>query len=559
MLAAGPRAVRQTGSVSETPATTGRPTVAEVLALPAVRRGRPEVVAGAAGLDRRVRWAHVSDLADIAGLLRGGEVVLTTGLGLPDDEDELSRYVGDLDRVGAAALVVELGRRFRDRLPTALVTAAEGRRLPLVVLRQEARFVAITEAVHSRILDAQLAELQASERLHAIFTELSVGGAGPTEVLRQAAMLAGGPAVLENLAHRVLVYDAAGADDDELLADWENRSRALTCTARTQWHPGEGWLVSTVGARGEDWGRLVLVLPQEPDSRQVMLAERAAGALALDRLLQRDREGLERQAHRALLEALRTQAWPTREAGARARALGVPLEGRRLAGVVVRPTGPGGVPALEAVQRLRDLAERATLALRSRRLIGLVAPVDDRGVGVLLSFSHAEDVERGVELLARSLRAGPGTPVLVAAGSTVTALDQVRRSFLEAATVADSVDEEAASRASLVVHRLEDVGLAGLLHLLRDDPRLQTFVERELGALLAHEPGGDGDLSRTLRTYLDAGRNKSAAATGAHLSRPALYERLHRLEQLLAVDLDDPRTAVTLHVALLALDAVRRP
>jgi purine catabolism regulator len=78
------------------------PTVSEVLALPALRQGRPHVVAGSAGLDRPVRWAHVAEVADIAHLLRGGELVLTTGVALPDDGPSLARYVADLAEVWPA-------------------------------------------------------------------------------------------------------------------------------------------------------------------------------------------------------------------------------------------------------------------------------------------------------------------------------------------------------------------------------------------------------------------------------------------------------------------------
>jgi purine catabolism regulator len=104
------------------------------------------------------------------------------------------------------------------------------------------------------------------------------------------------------------------------------------------------------------------------------------------------------------------------------------------------------------------------------------------------------------------------------------------------------------------------VRLRGLLHLLRDDDRLQTYVERELGPLLAHDSADrkGADLVPVLRTYLEYGRNKSAAADAAHLSRPSLYERLERIEAVLGVDLDDVESCVSLHVALLALDALRR-
>ena len=54
-----------------------------------VRRGEPRVVAGEESLDRLVRWVHAIELPDAARLLRGGELVLTTGIALPDEEELL--------------------------------------------------------------------------------------------------------------------------------------------------------------------------------------------------------------------------------------------------------------------------------------------------------------------------------------------------------------------------------------------------------------------------------------------------------------------------------------
>src|SRR5215831_8437508 len=65
------------------------PTVAEVLALDVMRRGEPRVVAGTDRLGTLVRWVHAIELADAARLLRGGELVLTTGIALPDEGPQL--------------------------------------------------------------------------------------------------------------------------------------------------------------------------------------------------------------------------------------------------------------------------------------------------------------------------------------------------------------------------------------------------------------------------------------------------------------------------------------
>ena len=44
-----------------------------------------EIAAGEAGLDRAVRWVHISELADPTPWLSGGELLLTTGLQLGDE------------------------------------------------------------------------------------------------------------------------------------------------------------------------------------------------------------------------------------------------------------------------------------------------------------------------------------------------------------------------------------------------------------------------------------------------------------------------------------------
>src|SRR5579859_5383537 len=200
----------------------------DVLAMEVCRRGRPVVVAGADRLDSPVRWVHAMELTDVARLLRGGELVLSTGIALPDDDRLLAAYVAELAEVGVAGLAVELGRRYAGSLPGALVAAAARTGLPLIAFEREVAFVEITEAVHARIIDAQLDELRASERMHEVFTELSVAGATPGEIVRQAAILAGQPVILADLSHRVLACEPGRADPARLLAGFARRSRAFS-------------------------------------------------------------------------------------------------------------------------------------------------------------------------------------------------------------------------------------------------------------------------------------------------------------------------------------------
>ncbi len=547
------------------------PTLADVLRLDAVRRGEPRVVAGADRLDSRVRWVHSAEVTDIAHLLRGGELVLTTGIALPDEPERLRTYVAELADVGVSGLIVELGRKYARTLPAALVSAAEEYGLPLIAWARETPFVDVTEAVHAQIIDAQLAELRTSEKLHEVFTQLSVDGAPPVEVLRQVVRLAGRPVVLENLAHQVLAAETAGTDPTELLTSWETRSRAVQPEERTSFDESSRWLVTVVGARGEDWGRLIIAGEGPPSPRDVVLIERAATTLALGRLLEQHAQSVERQAHGSVITGILAHAYSDpQEAAARARALGVPLTGRRLLGIVVLPRDCGEADGADAITLLAELADATATACREASLTALVGALDEGSpqarVGVLASLPARASDEQVLTDVARRLRAHrPAVPMagrprdgeapfVMAAGSTVESVRDVRRSFLEAEQVADVAAQRSDQR---LFYRLPDLRLRGLLHLLRGDARLQTFVERELGPLLTHDAQRGGDLVGVLTLYLGSGRNKALAAQRAHLSRPALYERLRRIERVLDTDLEDVESCVSLHVALLALDSVR--
>jgi purine catabolism regulator len=535
------------------------PTVAEVLALDPVRRSAPRVLAAADRLDTPVRWVHVIELAEAAHLLRGGELVLSTGIALPADPAGLARYIADLASVGVSALAVELGSRYARTLPRALVEAAVTHRLPLLVFEREAQFIEITEAVHALIIDSQLAELRAAERMHQVFTDLAVSGAPADEVVRQAAALAGCPIILENLAHQVLACATAAHDAAGLLAGFATRSRAVSAAGRTGYDATSGWLVTAVGARGQDWGRLIMVRGEPPLPRDLALLERAATTLALGRLLDHQRESLERQAHRAILAVFLGHGYgDPAEAEARARALGVPVTGRRLVALVVRVAsdcGPAGAsePELAAQARSAFVADAVAETCRLHRVPALVASLDDSRVAALLALPARADAEAVLTQLAGQLRPRLHPAEVIGAGSVVESVTAVQRTFLEADQVAGVA---ARTPTGLPFYRLPDLRLRGLLHLLRDDPRLHAFAERELRPLLLHDHAAGTQLVMALTAYLEAGGNKAEAAKRAHLARPTLYERLHQIEEVLGTSLDPAESRLSLHVALLALQAI---
>lgn len=513
-------------------------TLRDVLAMPVVRAAEPDLLAGADALDHRVRWVHATELPDIAPLLRAGDLVLTTGIALPDAESGLRAFAESLAEVGASGLIVELGRRWTGDLPAALVAACREVGLPLVCLRRVTRFASITQAVGERVVDEQLAELREAERVHETFTALSLAEADPGEILAAVQRLAGAAVVLESEQHQVVDYLAGPDDPADLLADWTARASRVPLTGRTTWDEGEGWLLTRLGPRERGWGRLVVRSPRPPSQRLVAIAERGAAALALHRLHDRDRDNVVRRTHHELILAL--QADPGAEDVVRRCELaGLPTTRRQYVGLTLRP---------RLGLRASDVVAAVVHATHEAGLPALVCELD-HDVRALLALPPSATSAAVDRLATTVLRRHPA---VVAAGRPAPRLDLADRTLRESRQVADAVRGE--DRADRPVHRLEDVHLRGLLTLLGDDDRLRLFVARELDPLRRYDAEHGTDLLPAVRALLLHPAGKAQAAASLHLSRPAFYARLAKAESVLGEPLDDPDIRVSLHTALVAAE-----
>jgi purine catabolism regulator len=542
------------------------PTVADVLALDVVRRGSPKVLTAADRLDAPVRWVHVIELAEAGHLLRGGELVLSTGIALPPDPAGLTRYVAGLAAAGVSAVAVELGSRYVRDLPAALVAAAGLHHLPLIMLQRETEFIAVTEAVHTQILDARVAELRAAERLHQVFTDLAITGASAQEVVEQASALADAPVVLADLAHRVVACASAGRELEPLLSGFAGRSRAVQFAGRYGYDKATGWLVAKVGQPADGfplgWGRLIVMLADEPGSPEFVLVERAADAVALARLVragQRRGDSPLAAAHQQLLAELAGHhAGGTLGAGyhdpddlrARITALGVPLAGHQLLPVVAAIKTEDAQPVADALGAACGAA-------------GVPAMTGTLGAGKaagLLALPGGEDADAVLGRIGSWLSRACGSGVVLGAGPAVSSVVEVRAAFAEADQAASAAMSTPAAGSAFATPfvRLADLRLGGLLYQLREHQALLAFAEREIGPLLRHDEDAGTDLVRVLGCYLASGGNKAAAAHLAGLARPTLYERLHAIEQVLDTKLDTAESRLALHVAFLVAGQPQR-
>ncbi|MFG2273043.1 PucR family transcriptional regulator [Streptomyces chartreusis] len=538
-------------------------TVRRALELPGLRSGLPEILAGADRLGRTVRWVHAGEVPNIASLLKGGELLLTTGYGLGTRPADQRAFVRTLAERGIAALVIELGARFT-RLPAALVDTARAAGLPLVQLHRQVPFVTVTEEIHTEIVNGHYALLQRAEEVHRRCTEALLGGGGVPQVLGILADFSGNPVFLEATDGRLLYAAGAGPEGADPLQVWEG----LRGQHKDTPPPTGSVLVDVPGGgqgAGSVRGRIVLLPvlgPLAPVHR--MAAERAAGILAVVLMQARQEEELAARGRGDFLTDLAEGRVAAEDAPAQARVLGFKPGDGPLLPVVMRlgdVLSPGGgtsrssgfesgggwaVLARAVGEELASVGVPVLLGVRPVEgrvplLVGLRAETERSAVADRVAVALRAGVERaGIQ------RPGARPPVVVVGvAGRWTAASAGLRHAAETATAAQGL----ADRPWYDARRL-DIDL--LLWRLRDHPDLAAFVDRAIGPLRDHDDRSKPPLLPTLETYLAHAGRKAETARELHLNRQTLYNRLARIGELLGTDLDDPQTVLALSLALRA-------
>ena len=484
--------------------------LAAVLSSPALLHSRPQLLAGNPAT-RTVRWVHSSEIYDIARLLRGGELLLTTGLGLERSSSQERRaYVRALADKEIAGLALELSPTFPE-VPDDMVEEARRLDLPFVVLREVYPFVEVTEQVNSAILDSSIVRLRHADDVGRALSLVLAERGGLDSLTQTLAGLVGRPVVLTDATGTVLA--AAAEDPDEVLRS----SSAMA--AVTSGGILLGGLV--IGEGGDS--------PVDDDLLRAAI-DRAPEIFALEVLRGRAQPLLTGRDRRDLLTRLLSGGSEDPSAlAAHASASGIRPD-VPWAGVAVGPSEGG-----RGLSLVQDVARRTRVRV-------LAAEVEGTAYGlVALPGSDPHEALSRVRAALRSSR-GPLTAVgaVVATASAGRSLRSAGQALLVGARGGSG--EWPLIAEELVVERL--------LAAVGDRGRLADLVEEQLGALL-RAPRAE-TLVRTLEVYLDGGGSKAATARELHLRRQSVHQRLARIAALLGADLDEPRRQTALRLALSA-------
>lgn len=503
----------------------------------AVRELDLTLLAGEEGLGASLRCVHTSELEDPTPWLSGRELLLTTGMALKGAERQRP-YVARLAAAGVAGLGFGIGFGYK-KTPAALVAAARAAGFPLLEVPYPVPFIAISEAVTSRLAEERVREAQLSVDVHDALSRLVSEGAGPADVLDELYSLTGGWAVLFGMRGEIVARAAAfsGRDPAEL---WAALPRGLKesgdTAASSETGPSGSRIAVPVRSGRRREGVLVLGKSGELGDKDRIAVRHGATLL-----------GLLLASRRAVSDAERRVAGDVLQEAFAGRLAGSELTRRlELSGFGDDPVAV--IVVDDAPERGEDASERIEWTVESS-LTGRcgVARAVAIGRGVAALVPAAAAAEGAKELLADldalvsfprpTTRLGVGTPV---------DRGEARRSYLAALFALRAAPRE------VRIATQERLGAYRFLLGGQPEHALADLVSAALGPLIERDAEHGSELVRSVEAFVEHGGRWEPGAAALEVHRHTLRYRIQQAEEILGRDLSSPHVQLEILLALKA-------
>ena len=536
-------------------------TVQDILEIPELDL---RLLAGHKSTSNPVRWVHISEVPDPTRWLKGGELLLTTGYSFAGDEEQQVAQIKRLIDHNISGLGFGTGFTF-DKVPPALVKVADEYGFPLFEVPYHVPFLAITEAVASKIVNEQYSLLQRSLAVHEKLTKIVLEEKGLEAILSTLSALVGCSAVLFDF-HGVVLCEAAyrrhlGA---ELIADlWRligDRRADRQNFALSMEGVGSGVQVYPVVA-SHRIGAFLAVVKDSGDFSEYdrIILHNVVTVTALELVKKKAVAETEKRLAGDFFDELIASDLYEEEIARRLAFFGLDPQSPHLIVLVdIDDLGDGAAAgrseaaALDVKERLHwtvdeFMARRDVLCISASRSDSVVILVQPGKVDA------SEVIRLAGELQAVIAEMLPEISVSVGIGRPHRKLIDLRQSYYEASYAIKIRKLKGEPR---VIASFDDLGSYGLLLGLQDTLSLEVFYDSVLGKLQDYDEQNSSDLVKSLACFLEANGHWGDAAEKLYVHRHTLRYRMKRVEEITGRDLNQSQDRMEFWLALKAKELI---
>ena len=536
-------------------------TVREALQRPLFRDA--QVVAGANGLARPIRWVHILETPHFETLIHGDEMILTTGMAFQLDSQSSVSFLGNLIGQKATCLCIELGQYFHS-VPEELIRLAERHSFPLVLFPHTVRFVDITQDLHSLIINRHHRMLQELESLSREFSRLTLTSQATPGVLRLLHRSTSSQIVFRPLKGKPIFCPNMAPEEQERLLTlldgfWDELAELKPNAAPyVLEQENRTLLLKPVGALDQTWAFLILICLHKPEEFDTLLLDSASMSIAQELLRTRYMEERKQFSENIWVDELLSGRHEDEQ---QLKALIGPdfktlnemsyrvclIEIENLYDLHLNPSEN----ELDALRFHLSLLLRSAFEKFSFR--PLITLKNNRLAVIALDRKAKAPANRRLQQALDSLRSlqaddkRKDLKLIVGVGRSHSNLKHAFSGYQEAV---QALSLHACCQKTILFY--EELGVFQLLLNLNDGTTLQSFVRNYLGPILDYDEAKGSELLLTLKVYLDHDGSKQIAAQKLFIVRQSLYYRLEKISELLGEDFMSPENRISIQVALRA-------
>ncbi len=537
-------------------------TVQDILDIPELNL---KLMAGSRSTSNPVRWVHIAEVPDPTAWLKGGELLLTTGYPLVGSDEKVRTYLQRMIDHNLSGLGVGVGFSL-DEIPSVMIEMAEENNFPLFQIPYSVPFIAITEAVSSKIVNEQYSLLQRSLAVHEKLTKIVLEERGLDAILSTLSALVGCSAVLFDF-HGLVLCEASyrrrvpsGVIGDLWRQISDRRASRQDFAIGIEGLGGGAQVYPVVASH-----RIGAFLAVVKDSGEFsdydrIILHHVVTVTALELVKKKAVAETEKRLAGDFFDELVASDLYEEEIARRLAFFGLDPEAEHLLMLV----DIDGFKAFSENEReetvVQDIKERLHWAVDeflARRSLPFISASRSDSVIVLLQLTGGplNVMSVATDLHASIVDMTPEITVSVGVGRPHKSLVDLRQSYYEAHY---AIKIRKLKGDSSVIASFDDLGSYGLLLGLQDTLSLEVFHESVLGALREYDEENSSDLVKSLQYFLEANGHWGEAAERLYVHRHTLRYRMKRVEEISGRSLDSSQDRMEFWLALKARELIEQ-
>ncbi|MGE7665303.1 PucR family transcriptional regulator [Ureibacillus composti] len=497
-----------------------------------------EIVAGSDGLNNIIKWVHILEICNFDKLLKGHELVLTTGVSIQQNTEKFLHFVEGLIRAGCAGLCIEYGD-YIQMVPDEVIELANNHQFPIIVFHEVVAFVEITQELHSLIINHQYLLISKLEYYARSLSKETLVAQTPNHLLK----------MMYKYLKIQTVFKVEG-QEPVFIPNLPKQQR-IALLDKIAGHPQDASFISQPIHLFEHQYAEIMLFSEEKviTEFESLILDRTATALGeflIRNLYVEEKKGIE--------DAQWIEGW---------------LEGKHLKEDIdqfilsqwtnYEPKGCTVVVTSISENKPNHQLDRTYLKLYCKSIFdqyGFYSFVVEKNkylIFILLNKRERntmkERVEEGLNKIEQSdlLTNQDAFDFKFAVGRLVDQVHLIGESYL---TALDTL--YISRKVQTTSYFYDDLHLFRLIYQMQRHTDLKEMVNEYLQPLLEFDEKYNGQLIDTLEVYLQTNGSKQETAKRLFIVRQTLYHRIRKIESLIGEDFMDGEKRLALEFMLLS-------